>query len=78
MFICRIGSRAVAGPPLLLALADVGVAQQGVRIEPSSGPAVNKLREIARTIRECPEAVDLETRWGKEPLEILRLYLALQ
>jgi len=63
------------GVLLFLALADFGTAQQGATIEANSQPAVNKLREVARTIRECPEAIETETKWGKGPLEISRLYI---
>ena len=44
-------------------------------IERGSQPAVDAMREIARTIRECPEAIDIENRWGKGPLEIDRWYM---
>jgi hypothetical protein len=35
---------------------------------------VDALRTVARVIKECPEVVDLETKWGKRPGEIDRLY----
>ena len=69
---------------LVLAFAEYSSGQTGQTTTPSSGPqsvkrgsqpAVDAMREIARTIRECPEAIDLEHRWGKGPLEIDRLYM---
>jgi len=44
-------------------------------VERSSQPAVETLRELAQTIRECPEAIDFESRWGKGQLEIIRWYM---
>jgi hypothetical protein len=62
----------------ILALFSLGVvttaAAQQPSIEATSQPAVAALRAIARTIRECPETVQLESRWGKGPLEIDRFY----
>jgi len=40
----------------------------------ASQAAVDALRALARTIKECPETVDLESRWGKGSGEISRLY----
>ena len=44
-------------------------------IEPSSQPAVDAMRELVRTIKDCPQAIDFESRWGKEPLAITRWYI---
>jgi hypothetical protein len=41
--------------------------------EASSLPAVASLREIARAIKECPETVEIEHKWGKAPQEIDRV-----
>src|ERR1039458_2493208 len=59
---------------LALLLAQVGSAQPVAKIDPNSQPAVDALRAIARTISQCPEALDFEHRWGKGPLEIDQWY----
>jgi hypothetical protein len=41
----------------------------------SSQAAVDALRDLARKIKECPETIELESRWGKGSQEIERFYL---
>jgi hypothetical protein len=67
---------------LLLILATFCSAQQPSvesaesppQIQPSSQPAVDTLRVIARLIRECSAALDRETKWGKGRLEVERWF----
>jgi hypothetical protein len=49
--------------------------QPAPKIDPRSQPAVDVLRTIARTIRECPQVSEGETNWGKRPQEIIRVYM---
>jgi hypothetical protein len=68
---------------LILSFASVGRSQEIKAklsidsIDPLSKPAVDVLRAMARTISECPDAVDSEDRWGKQPLEIDQWYWGL-
>ena len=46
-----------------------------LQIDPKSQPAVSQLAAIAHAIKECPEALSSERKWGKKPTEIERWYI---
>jgi len=59
------------------ALFSFGIASalgQDALVEPDKQQAISEMRDLARTIKGCPKALELEMRWGKGPLEIVRVY----
>ena len=81
MLVNIAGRVVIAGTLLILGSTELGSGQSPApppgqqSVEPSSQPAVDAIRELARTIGECPEAIDFESRWGKGQLEIIRWYI---
>lgn len=62
-------------PPVQMIRAQQTGLQPGVKIEPSSQPAVDILGPLTKTIRECPEVLEFETTWGKRPTDLMRVYM---